>query len=47
MDAKDYFLTYFKATGVPYTAIFDSKKRLKQVMPGEAKATMVAQFAAE
>ena len=46
-DSSDYFLTYFKATGVPYTAIFDSKKRLKQVMPGEAKATMVAQFATE
>ena len=46
-DTSDYFLKYFNATGVPYTAIFDSKKRLKQVMPGEAKATMVAQFAAE
>jgi hypothetical protein len=46
-DTSNYFLKYFKADGVPYTAIFDSKKRLKQVMPGEAKATMVAQFAAE
>jgi hypothetical protein len=46
-DTTNYFLKYFKATGVPYTAIFDSKKRLKQVMQGEAKATLVAQFAAE
>jgi hypothetical protein len=46
-DTSDYFLKYFKATGVPYTAIFDSKKRLKQVLPGEAKASLIAQFAAE
>jgi hypothetical protein len=31
-DLKDYFLPYFKASGVPYTVVFDSKKRLKQVM---------------
>lgn len=46
-DTGDYFLKYFKANGVPYTAIFDSKKRLKQVMPGEAKAEMIAQLAEE
>jgi thiol-disulfide isomerase/thioredoxin len=46
-DSTNYFLKYFKATGVPYTAIFDSKKRLKQIIPGEAKAALVAQFALE
>jgi hypothetical protein len=32
VDLNNYYLPYFKAPGVPYTIIFDSKKRLKQVM---------------
>jgi thiol-disulfide isomerase/thioredoxin len=46
-DLKNYFLSYFKATGVPYTAIFDSKKRLKQVLGGETKADLLAKLVAE
>lgn len=46
-DEKFYFLRYFKAKGIPYTAIFDSKKRLKQVFQGEAKADTLARLAAE
>lgn len=46
-DIKDYFLPYFKANGVPYTAIFDSKKRLKQVITGEARADTLARLVAE
>ena len=46
-DLKDYFLPYFKASGVPYTAIFDSKKRLIQASSGETKADKLALLAAE
>jgi thiol-disulfide isomerase/thioredoxin len=46
-DQKSSFLRYFKARGIPYTAIFDSKKRLKQVFQGEAKADTLARLAAE
>jgi len=46
-DVKDYFLPYFKANGVPYTAVFDSKKRLKQVFGGETRADTLAKVAAE
>ena len=34
-DSKNYFLTYFKSTGIPYTAIFDPNKRLKLIIRGE------------
>ncbi|HLZ88869.1 MAG TPA: thioredoxin-like domain-containing protein, partial [Puia sp.] len=46
-DTKDYFLTYFKAEGVPYTAIFDSKKRLIQAIANEAHASDLVHAAAE
>ncbi len=46
-DLKNYFLPYFKATGVPYTAVFDSKKRLKVIMSGQADATKLVLAAAE
>jgi len=42
-DPKDYFLSYFKATGVPYTAVFDSQKRLKVIMTGQANAMKIAE----
>ena len=42
VDSQDYFLSYFKASGVPYTAVFDSKKRLKQVF-AQADATRLLQ----
>ena len=31
-DLNNFFFPYFKATGTPYTAIYDSKKRLKEVI---------------
>lgn len=46
-DLKDTFLKYFKAPGVPYMVIFDSKKRVKTVMSGQSNAIRLAQLAAE
>lgn len=37
-DSTNSFLTYFKANTVPYTAVYDSQKRLKRVMNGQAAA---------
>jgi thiol-disulfide isomerase/thioredoxin len=46
-DLKDYFFPYFKVNGVPYTVIFDSKKRLKQIVTGEADGGKLAKLAVE
>lgn len=46
-DSSDYFMTYFKADGVPFTAIFDSKKRLKQVIGSQADWTQLVKAAGE
>jgi hypothetical protein len=46
-DVKNVFLSYFKAKGVPYTAIFDSKKRLKQVFQSQTKTTKIIEAVAE
>ena len=46
-DVNDKFLNYFKAPGVPYTMIFDPKKRVKMVMNGQYNAVRLAQLAAE
>lgn len=46
-DSANFFLPYFKAKGVPYTAVFDSKKRLKLVFPGQVTADQLAKAAAE
>lgn len=40
---KNVFLSYFKAPGVPYTAIFDPQKRLKSVFTSQASAEKLAQ----
>jgi len=40
-DPKTYFLSYFRSTGIPYLAIFDTKKRLKEVMTGRVKIDQV------
>ncbi len=47
VDLKGYFLPYFKARGVPYTVVYDSKKRLKKVMTEGFSANRLAQAAAE
>jgi thiol-disulfide isomerase/thioredoxin len=46
-DLKDVFLPYFKAPGVPYTAVFDSKKRLRQAMPSQALAANLVKLTTE
>jgi thiol-disulfide isomerase/thioredoxin len=46
-DLKDKFLTYFKASGVPYTVIFDSKKRVKQVISSRFDITKLTKAANE
>jgi hypothetical protein len=46
-DSANVFMKYIKATGVPYTAVFDSKKRLKTVFPGQVSADDLAKAAAE
>ena len=46
-DQKDFFLTHFKAAGVPYTIVFDAKKRVKQVMSTHFDASQLAKIANE
>ena len=46
-DAKNTFMNYFKARGVPYIAIFDSKKRLLQAINSQFDAQRLAKLAAE
>jgi len=46
-DTNNFFMSYFKAEGVPFTAIFDSKKRLKQAMGSQANADNLIKVAAE
>jgi hypothetical protein len=46
-DQKDYFSSYFKPSATPYIAIFDSRKRLKQVFQHQVDATKLAQSIAE
>lgn len=44
-DTKNFFLSYFQARGVPFTAIFDARKRLKAVIPEEANSKRIIQAA--
>jgi hypothetical protein len=37
-DSSNFFMSYFKAGGVPFTTVFDSKKRLKVVINNQANA---------
>ena len=46
-DEKYSFFKYFKVWQSPYTAIFDSHKRLKQVFPNQTTAMQLAQSIAE
>jgi hypothetical protein len=46
-DTANFYLKYFKATGVPYTAVFDSRKRLKKVLNGQTDAATLAKAVAE
>jgi thiol-disulfide isomerase/thioredoxin len=46
-DTQAFFLPYFKTRGVPFTAIFDSKKRLKQVFSNGVTSNKLTQSIAE
>jgi len=46
-DTGDFFLRYFRATGVPYTTVYDSKKRLKLAMQSQAHASDLIKAVAE
>jgi hypothetical protein len=35
-DSSDFFVNYFKVPGVPYMAIYDPQKKLKQVFIGKS-----------
>ena len=40
-DVASYFANYFKATGVPYIAIYSKEKRLKQVLVGKVSTSRI------
>jgi hypothetical protein len=42
VDNKDFFLRYFKASAIPYAAIYDAKKRLKGVIVGQTNADLLS-----
>jgi uncharacterized membrane protein YphA (DoxX/SURF4 family) len=42
VDIKNTFMAYFKARAIPYVTIFDPKKRLKEVMPGQTDAKLLS-----
>jgi hypothetical protein len=42
VDNKDFFLQYFKASAIPYAAIYDAKKRLKGVIVGQTNAELLS-----
>jgi len=44
---KDVFLSYFKAPGVPYTAVFDAQKRLKSAFVSQANVEKLARAVTE
>jgi len=46
-DSTNAFLNFFKADAVPYTAVYDSQKRLKRVMNGQAAAANLAKVIAD
>lgn len=46
-DSGRAFIRFFKARSIPYIAIFDAKKRLKEVIPGEMKAEMLSKSLAD
>ena len=42
VDKKGFFLRYFKASSIPYAAIYDAKKRLKGVIIGQTNADLLS-----
>ena len=46
-DTNNAFMKYFSSTSVPYTTIYDPRKRLKQVFNGEANAARLMKAIAD
>lgn len=46
-DLHRFFLHYLKATGIPTTAVYDSKNRLKQVFSGSVQIDQIIKAATE
>jgi hypothetical protein len=46
-DSSNYFLSWFKSSSIPYTAIFDGKRRLATVMVGETGGAELARALTE
>lgn len=46
-DSTNTFLKFFKADAIPYTAIYDSEKRLKRVINKQTDATTLAKIIAD
>ena len=42
VDSGDTFMHFFKAKSIPYITVYDAKKRLKEVIPGEMKAELLS-----
>jgi hypothetical protein len=47
VDSENHFLEYFKASFVPYTVVYDPKKRLKEVIPGRADMSIISRILTE
>jgi hypothetical protein len=45
VDQRQYFLHYFSVPGVPYLAIYDTQKRLKQVLMGKTALSTIREIA--
>jgi thiol-disulfide isomerase/thioredoxin len=42
VDSKNAFLHYFNTHSIPYVAIYDAKKRLKAVIPGQSSIDLLS-----
>ncbi|HEX9512833.1 MAG TPA: thioredoxin fold domain-containing protein [Puia sp.] len=47
LDYTSFFGNYFKAQGVPYMAIYNNNKRLKQVLVGKTEISVIKDIALE
>ena len=45
IDSSNYFAQYYKVTGVPYLAIYNPEKRLKQVLEGKVDIKLIKDIA--
>jgi thiol-disulfide isomerase/thioredoxin len=47
IDYTNFFGSYFKAPGVPYLAVYDAQKKLKEVLVGKSDVSVLKQIASE